>query len=185
MNLWTLNKLIVLALIGAFATLMFELRFQHQMVLGEHTIAWTPIIYSGLMIVLSFIALFLWERGGRQLLFWAFAVALVVGTVGFWQHNEEHFGERIAGVFTVWGKSAPEHHQNENSGDSHGAESKGGEHSTGGNDEHQADNHQKEESLLPPVFAPLTFAGLGILGMLACARRFQRDALAVERNNID
>lgn len=25
----------------------------------------------------------------------------------------------------------------------------------------------------PPVLAPLSFAGLGLLGMLACARRFQ------------
>ncbi len=191
MKLWTLNKLIVLALIGAFLTLMFELRFQHQEVLGEHTIAWTPIVYSGLMVITSLAALFLWERGGRQILFWAFAVALVVGTVGFWQHNEEHFGQRIAGVFTVWGNSAPEHHSDENADGSHGAEneggehsdeSKNGEHSTGGGDEHQADHHQKEESLLPPVFAPLTFAGLGILGMLACARRFQRENLPSGRN---
>lgn len=101
MKFWTLNKLVVLALIGAFSTLLFELRFQHQAVLGEHLIAWSPIIYSGLMAIISLAALFFWERGGRRVLFWAFAAALIVGTVGFWQHNEEHFGQRIAGVFTV------------------------------------------------------------------------------------
>ena len=169
MRFWTLNKLIVLALIGAFTTLMLELRFEHQAVLSEHTIAWSPIIYSGLMIISSIAALFFWERGGRQILFWGFAVALIVGTVGFWQHNEEHFGERIAGVFTVWGESAPENHSDE-------AENR--EHSANENEEHQSgENKQKMENLLPPVFAPLAFAGLGVLGMLVCARRFQRENL--------
>lgn len=116
-------------------------------------------------------ALFL-ERGGRQLLFWAFAVALIVGTVGFWQHNGEHFGQRIAGVFTVWGETAPE--------DQHSGEKNGGENSAGENQGQGNDSRKHEEALLLPVFAPLTFAGLGILGMLACARRFQRENLSEE-----
>lgn len=64
MNFWTLNRLIVLILIGVFAGLLFEIRAEHQDVLGEHAIGWTPIIYSGLMIILSFAALFFWQRGG-------------------------------------------------------------------------------------------------------------------------
>ncbi|MGI8495020.1 MAG: hypothetical protein ACR2L1_06880 [Pyrinomonadaceae bacterium] len=112
------------------------------------------------------------ERGGRQLLFWAFAVALIVGTVGFWQHNGEHFGQRIAGVFTVWGETAPE--------DQHSGEKNGGENSAGENQGQGNDSRKHEEALLLPVFAPLTFAGLGILGMLACARRFQRENLSEE-----
>lgn len=169
MKFWTLNKLVVLALIGAFAVLLLEIRFEHQEVLSEHTIAWTPIVYSGVMAILSLAALFFWEGSGRKILFWAFAAALIVGTVGFWQHNEEHFGRRIAGVFTVWGNSASEHHSDE-------ADNK--EHSANENEEHHNNEHkEKMENLLPPVFAPLTFAGLGILGMLACARRFQRENL--------
>ena len=168
MTFWTINKLIVLALISAFAVLMLEIRFEHQMVLGEHTIAWTPIVYSGLMAVLSLATLFFWERGGRQILFWAFVVALIVGVLGFWQHNEEHFGQRIAGVFTVWGNSTAEHKSDEK---------KDIENSANENKEKHKD---EKASLLPPVFAPLTFAGLGILGMLACARRFQHELISNE-----
>ena len=174
MQVWTINKLVVLILIGTLAVLLLEIRFEHQAVLGEHLIAWMPIVYSGVMAILGFAALFFWERGVRRILFWAFAIALIVGTVGFWQHNEEHFGQRIAGVFTVWEKPAPEHHHSdENKSDEPSSENQDGDHQANQNDGQQTDNHKKEESLLPPIFAPLTFAGLGVLGMLACARRFQ------------
>ena len=180
MNFWTLNKLIVLALIGAFAGLLFEIRLEHQDVLSEHTIAWSPIVYSGLMIVLGLIALFSWERGGRQILFYAFALALVVGAVGFWQHNEHNAGQRFAGLFTVWGKSSAEKHHSENENDEHSAD-ENVEHSANQNGEHQAEEHDHggDSMMMPPVLAPLTFAGLGILGMLACARRFQRETVTV------
>ncbi len=188
MNFWTLNKLIVLALIGAFAGLLFEIRLEHQDVLSEHTIAWSPIVYSGLMIVLGLIALFSWERGGRQILFYAFALALVVGAVGFWQHNEHNAGQRFAGLFTVWGKSSAEKHHSENENDEHSADEnvehsadESDEHSANQNGEHQAEEHDHggDSMMMPPILAPLTFAGLGILGMLACARRFQRETVTV------
>lgn len=167
MSLWTLNRLIVLFLLGAFVVLMFEIRSEHQDVLGEHTIAWTPIIYSGLMIIVSFACLFFWRGGGRQILFWAFAAALIVGVVGFWQHNEHHFGQRINYVFTVWGNSTAKKQESD-------------EHSEAENQDHHSDgdhDHELSAPLMPPVLAPLTFAGLGILGMLACAKRFQPELI--------
>ncbi|MGI8495021.1 MAG: hypothetical protein ACR2L1_06885 [Pyrinomonadaceae bacterium] len=58
-----------MALIGAFAVLLFEIRFEHQMVLSEHKIAWTPIIYSGLMVLISLAALFFWNAAGGSFYF--------------------------------------------------------------------------------------------------------------------
>lgn len=85
MRNWALNRLIVLILVGAFGFLLLDIRMEHADVLNEYTISYLPLVYSGLMIVLSLVALFFWQSLGRQILFWAFAVALVVGVVGFWQ----------------------------------------------------------------------------------------------------
>ncbi|MDQ6789009.1 MAG: hypothetical protein M3033_19575 [Acidobacteriota bacterium] len=165
MNLWTLNKLIVLVLIAAFVFLLFEIRMEHQDVLGEFKIAWIPILYSGLMIIAGFAALFFWNRGGRQILFCAFAAALIVGAVGFWQHNEQNFGRRISFIFTVWGDSTSK------------KQSSGKDESSAAGNQDQQPNGSREIKVpvIPPILAPLTFAGLGILGMFACARRFQRE----------
>ena len=98
----------VLILIGAFAFLLLDLRMEHADVLSEELISYMPLVYSGLMVILSLIAVYFWESWGRKVLFWAFALAIVVGVVGFWQHNEHKFGQRMAYVFTVWGESGDE-----------------------------------------------------------------------------
>lgn len=173
MRLWTLNKLIVLILIGAFAGLLLEIRSEHQDILGRHAIGWSPIAYSGLMIIIGILGLIFWQGWGRHLLFWAFAVGLIVGTVGFWQHNEENFGKKIAYVFSVWGKSTEKHRSTEQNEKSEAEENHS---STGATQEPRATNNLSDKApIIPPVFAPLTFAGLGLIGMLACAGRFQRE----------
>ena len=135
-RIWTLNKVVVLVLIAAFATLVVDLRDEHVDVVRHHWQAWIPIAYSGVMVVLGATALAGWERGGRQALLIAFAAAFIVGGLGFWFHNH---GDLVSGMLTVlsaWTK--PLHHED-----------------------------------VPPPLAPLSFAGLGLLGTLACAHRFQ------------
>ena len=47
----SLGQMVVLVLLGAFTLILLEVRYMHEKVLSEHTIAWVPIIYSGLMLV--------------------------------------------------------------------------------------------------------------------------------------
>lgn len=178
MRFWTLNKLIVLILLGAFVGLLFEIRPEHQDILGRHTIGWVPIIYSGLMIILSILSLYFWQSWGRKILFWAFAIGLIVGVVGFWQHNEEDFGKKITYVFTVWGKSTEKKRPSQQAENEEHEQSENAPKET---QEPRATNGLSDRApIIPPTFAPLTFAGLGLIGMLACAARFQREENILE-----
>jgi hypothetical protein len=133
---WTLNKIIVLILLGGFAALVVDLRFEHVDVARHNWQAWIPIIYSAVMFLPGAAALVGWERGGRQTLMIAFAAAFIVGGLGFWFHSKGHPVSAVITVLSAW--TQPLHHRN-----------------------------------VPPPLAPLSFAGLGLLGMLACAARFQ------------
>jgi hypothetical protein len=164
---WTLNKLVALGVLGAFAMLLLELRFDHRHVLGEHWQSLVPLIYSGAMIIVGGLALWLWDRGGRVLLFWAFSVALVVGVVGFWMHNKGQPVQGVERTLAAWSQPVEnEHEHDEHEHDEHGEEA--------GHESAHDENHHDEPALEePPVLAPLAFFGLGLLGMLACAGRFQ------------
>ena len=153
-SFWTLNKLLVLTLLGGFALLLVEIRAMHQKVLGDAAIAWTPLVYSGLMLIAGAAGLAMWDRGGRRLLFWGFSLALVVGLLGDWLHTMGKPIQAFMGELSAWaepirpekpGQAEPE-------------------------DDARA---KKAESPSPPALAPLAFVGLGLLGMLACAGRFQ------------
>lgn len=145
---WTLNKLLVLFLTATFLALTADLRYEHVDKVRHHWTAWIPIVYSGAMVVVCVVCLFLWERRGRQALFFAFAFGLVVGLLGFWLHNQGHMGRDLLTLLQAWTRF--EHHQD-----------------------------------LPPTLAPLSFCGLGALGMLACAARFQHMPLAEARRRPD
>ena len=142
---WTLNKLVALGVLSAFAFLLLELRFDHREVLSEHWQAFAPLAYSGVMIVCGGAALALWHRGGRVVLLWGFSIALVIGVVGFWMHNHAKPIEGLKRIVAAW--------------------------------EQPIQKPQSNAAALeePPVLAPLAFCGLGLLGMLACAQRFQPD----------
>jgi len=154
---WTLNHLVVLLLMGAFALLLIEVRSLHHAVLREHAIAWAPIAYSGLMLVAIAIAVPLWDRGGRRALFWAFAPALVIGPVGCWFHNDGRPLHGLGRELAAWARPI---------GPPAGEESQ----ESGAQPAHE---DAPEDEGGPPALAPLAIAGLGLLGMLACARRFQ------------
>ena len=172
MKFWTLNKWIALGILGAFATLLLELRFDHRHVLGEHWQAWAPLIYSGTMLVAGSIALALWDRGGRALLFWGFALALAVGSVGFWMHTMGQPVKNVERILAAWSQPINAEHSQSSEGahaENTHDESTEGQHAEGG--------HSEAALQKPPVLAPLAFCGLGLLGMLACARRFQPNAV--------
>ena len=167
----TLNKLVVVTLLGGFAMLLIEVRYAHRDVLGAHQVAWTPILYSGLMMLVGVVALLGWDHGGRRVLFWGFAVALLVGPVGAWLHNEGRPLRGFARELRAWTQPVGPgpRHEAADVGDA------AGEHhpSDGG---HEAGAHHGHGADGPPALAPLAFVGLGLLGMLACADRFQPGA---------
>ncbi len=128
---WNLNKVVVILLAFVFLGLFFDLRYEHVDKLRHHTLAWIPIVYSGAMVIACLLGLSSWERQGRQALFYAFAVGIAVGLLGFLLHNGKHIISDLAEVLLAWVKP-----------------------------EHLSDH--------PPTLAPLTFAGLGVVGMLVC-----------------
>lgn len=145
---WTLNKVLVLALLGGFAFLMLEIRYEHRAVLLDERAAWIPIIYSGLTLLIGGILLALWERGGRLILSLWFGGAMIVGGLGVWFHSGGHplKAAALAGQSAKLVLSKPQ---------SPDAASAAPEADVGG----------------PPLLAPLAFCGLGMFGLLACSRR--------------
>jgi uncharacterized membrane protein len=104
----TLNQWIVLGLAVGYLTLVFDLRYDHNHALKHNAIAWTPIIYSAVMTVVSLIALALWERNGRRLLFWLSATGIVVSLLGFWLHNSGHIATQVGTMLSVWAGQHPD-----------------------------------------------------------------------------
>jgi hypothetical protein len=178
---WSLNHLVVLLLAGAFTQLLIEVRYFHHEVLREHAIAWAPIAYSALMLVAIAIAAPFWDRGGRRALFWALAPAPVIGPVGYWFHNDGRPLQGLENELAAWARpiGLPEvegRHQEATAGpargDRSGHEPRAAEESRG-TDPHRGEEAAHDDEGGPPALAPLAIAGLGLLGMLACARRFQ------------
>ncbi|MBX6312232.1 MAG: hypothetical protein IRY99_04835 [Isosphaeraceae bacterium] len=203
-----MSRLIVLVLLGSFALLLIEIRYLHQSVLGDQKIAWTPIVYSGLMLIIGVAGLIGWHHGGRRVLFWAFALGLLVGPLGFWYHNMGHPLVGLRNELAAWtqpvGPAEGEHGPaaggeepapeggGHAQGEGHHGEEKpspdqepaaGAAHGEGeGHESDQPHGHGGDHVALegPPALAPLSFFGLGLLGMLACARRLQPPTPAPE-----
>lgn len=139
-HFWTINKALVLGLIGGFAFLMLEIRYEHRGVLADERTAWIPIIYSGTALILGSFSLWRWDRGGRQLLAILFTASVIVGLLGIWFHTGGHLLQTLSFV-----------------GEGVGLLFK------------PADAKASESfAALPPLLAPLAFCGLGAFGLLAC-----------------
>ncbi|HEY3266588.1 MAG TPA: hypothetical protein VGM37_06655 [Armatimonadota bacterium] len=135
MKRWPFEKLVVLGLIFGFATLMADLRYDHNHVMRKHAAALIPIYYSGGMALLGVICLTAWDSWGRRALIAFFAAGIVVGLLGYWFHNSGHLVSGLRLLFSVWTGKSP------------------------------------DPVAKPPVLAPLAFAGMGALGILACTTR--------------
>jgi hypothetical protein len=157
-SFWTLNKLIVLLALGAFFMLMMELRFEHMDALGDHWQAWIPIVFSGVMIVVGIWGLYFWDRGGRKVLFWAFAISIIVGLLGVWFHDKGDPWKSVTVVAEAW--QAPIlKHPKPNISETPSAPTPA-----------PANPPKKKKKPKPPL-APLSFSGMGLLGMLACWKK--------------
>ncbi len=95
------QKLAVALLLAGFGLLIVEVRFEHQAVLAKKWQAWIPIIYSASMLIGGPIGLFLWNRGGQIFLSAAFALAPILGLLGFWFHSKGDPWLALCKVVTV------------------------------------------------------------------------------------
>ena len=185
---WRLNRLIVSIVLGGFLLLLIEVRYLHDEVLLHHAIAWTPIVYSGLMSVGIIVGLLLWDHGGRRGLFWAFAAALFIGPLGYWFHNDGQPWRRLK--LRTGGLDPPcrprsgrcrprrlDFRTRKWRGPSGGQAARRNTGATSSNAQSSALGAQgegeEEEEGEPPSLAPLSISGLGLLGMLACAGGLQ------------
>ncbi|MEO6906259.1 MAG: hypothetical protein ABI210_00060 [Abditibacteriaceae bacterium] len=153
-SFWPLNKLIVLLALGGYFMFLMELRFEHMDVLGERWQSWIPLVYSAIMIVICVWGLWFWKRAGRKVLFWAFAASIIVGLLGVWFHDKGKPWKSITVVVQAW--QAPiVKEEGEKAKPLPGATKSDGK-------------KEKEKEKPNPPLAPLSFAGIGLLGMLAC-----------------
>ena len=133
---WPLSRILHFLLAGAFAGLMIDIRGEHVDAVREHSIAWLPIIYSGVMAIGCGASFAIWNSTIRRVMIPLFAVALFIGGLGFYLHNHGDLIQVIKTSVSAWTDPKASH-----------------------SDE-------------PPQFAPLAFAGLGVIGIVASLKRF-------------
>lgn len=105
---WTLNRWVVLLLLLGYVGLFLEIRYDHNHVLMHKSIAWTPIIYSAVMVVAGTVSLAFWDSWGRTVMLWLFAAGLIVGLLGFWLHNTGHPFDGIGTLLSTLAGNHPD-----------------------------------------------------------------------------
>lgn len=105
---WMLSQWVVLLLLFAYAGLFLEIRYDHNHMLLRKDIAWTPIVYSAVMVAAGILALRFWNSGGRAGMQWFFAAGIIVGLLGFWLHSMGHPINRIEAMLSTWTGSHPD-----------------------------------------------------------------------------
>ena len=85
---WSLNRIIVLLLLGGLAALMIDIRWGHRVELARQWETWIPLNYVGLMLIAGGVGLYKWNSWGRRILQVGFSFALIVGVLGVWFHGQ-------------------------------------------------------------------------------------------------
>jgi hypothetical protein len=93
---------------GGFVLLLTQIRYDHRMILQKQAIAWTPIVFSILMIVSCVLGLCLWNRGGRSALSIGFLIAIAVGLLGLWYHSDGHPIRETTHDLSAWVRKIPD-----------------------------------------------------------------------------
>lgn len=99
---WSLNRIIVLALLGGLAGLMLDIRWEHRVELGRQWETWIPLVYIGLMLIAGVVGLYRWNSWGRRLLQVSFSVCMIVGVLGTWYHSKGDPVGNFRHVLTAW-----------------------------------------------------------------------------------
>jgi hypothetical protein len=138
-NRLPLSRVLILLLAGGFAGLMMDIRVEHVDAVRERSIAWLPIIYSGVMAIACGAGFVFWSKTARLILMPLFLLAFIIGGMGFYFHNEGNLKEVLKNSVNAWTDPTMDHPDG------------------------------------PPQVAPLSFAGLGMIGILASLKRFNSE----------
>jgi len=136
---WPLARVLMVLLAGAFGGLISDLRVEHVEVVHEEAVAWTPIVFSGVMVVACLVTAIVWNNLMRRVMIAFFVAAMAVGGIGFYLHNHGNFQRVLKRSTSAWIDPEMRHPKG------------------------------------PPQTAPLAFAGLGVIGVLASLKRFSRE----------
>jgi hypothetical protein len=99
---WSLNRIVVLALLGGLASLMIDIRWEHRVELGRQWETWIPLVYIGLMVIAGVVGLRRWNSWGRTVLQVGFSICLIVGALGTWFHSKGDPVGNFRRVVTAW-----------------------------------------------------------------------------------
>ena len=99
---WPLARVLMFCLSGAFFGLMCDVRIEHVEVVHEHAIAWTPIVFAAVMTLACFVSTVWWNRTTMRVMIPLFILAIIVGAVGFYLHNDGHVLDVVKTVIAAW-----------------------------------------------------------------------------------
>ncbi len=147
---WTLNRVLGAFIAAAFGFLFVDVRYEHRLLSGS-TVTVLPILYAAGAACASLASLAFWHRGGRQLLAILSVLSVLLGVAGVWYHTEgnlRHLAQVVAPA------APPAAEQDEEA--------------------RALALMAAAETPSRPLVAPLAFAGVGFLGILATLRRFEQ-----------
>lgn len=90
------------AMFGGFLLLLCEIRFEHRAVVIDDWRPWIPIVFSGLMLIVIPLATWLWDGGGKRVLWACYCLTMCLGILGLVVHSEGHLIQRLSEIFSVW-----------------------------------------------------------------------------------
>jgi hypothetical protein len=150
----TTNRQLLVVLTVGFAITALEARLLHQGVVSENAAAWIPTIASGVGAVACILALInsIWAR---RISTAVLTIVMACSMVGMYLHTEF----KPSAFASLFGQATVVAPQLE-------------ERSTGGEDEDERPNRTEpkgkgEKESTPPALAPLSIAGLALIGLIA------------------
>ena len=108
---FSLARLIVLLLAGAFVLLMLDIREEHlEPIKHGYLFPWIPIVYSGIMFIACLVTFLRWRKPLRRMLMALFVLGIGVGLLGFWFHTHGHPLHAIQFAVQAWRSIPLPHH---------------------------------------------------------------------------
>ena len=108
---FSLARLIILLLAGAFVLLMLDIREEHlEPIKHGYLFPWIPIVYSGVMAICCLVTFFRWSRPLRYTLMALSVVGIGVGLLGFWFHTHGHPLRALQFAVQAWRSIPLPHH---------------------------------------------------------------------------
>jgi len=99
---WSLNRIIVLLLLGGLTGLLIDIRWEHRVELARQWETWIPLVYVSLMLIAGIVGLYRWNSWGRRVLQMGFSLALIVGALGVWFHSKGDPVGNFRRVLSAW-----------------------------------------------------------------------------------